>query len=371
MVSQQTETLVIGGGIIGVSIAYGLRKKGSSVILLDNEDQTLTASRANFGLVWVQGKGSGMQRYVDWCLEAVKLWPGFSMSLEEETGLKLNYEKTGGFEICLGDEEFANRVSFLEDMKKQSPNGQYECQMLAKDELQEMLPKIILGDEVSGASYCVHDGIVDPLNLLRAFYQGFSQRGGNYHPDQKVVDIQKDGSGFLVKTQTQQFKTQKLVIASGLGTTELAKLVGMKIPVNPQKGQVLVTERTAKLFPYATGTIRQNANGSFMFGASHEDTGFEVETTTDILQTLISRALRTFPILKNIQLVRTWAALRVLTPDQKPVYCESEECSGAFALTSHSGVSLAPLHSEKISKWVLEGEVPPDFESFHPRRFNV
>ncbi|MBF0277924.1 MAG: FAD-dependent oxidoreductase [SAR324 cluster bacterium] len=371
MNSIQTDTIVIGGGIIGVSLAYGLIKHGSSVILLDREDQNLTASRANFGLVWVQSKGYGMPRYAEWCIEATDHWPVFSESLEEETGSKLNYENTGGFEICLGEEELAARVKFIEDMRMQSRNGQYEVSMLSRDELQKMLPKIALGNDVSGASFCRHDGIVDPLNLLRTFYQGFQKRGGDYRPGHWVEDIQKDGSGFLVKTPKQHFRAQKLVIASGLATTKLSNMVGMAVPVSPQKGQVLVTERTSKLFPFATGGIRQNANGNFMFGASHEDTGIEIGTSTDILKVLVSRALRIFPVLENLQLVRTWAGLRVLTPDQKPVYCESEEFPGAFAVTSHSGVSLASLHSDKLPEWILEGKIFPDFDVFHPRRFNV
>jgi len=371
MVDVHTDTIVVGGGIIGISIAYGLLKHGSKVILLDKEDQNFTASRGNFGLVWVQGKGYGLQRYVDWCIEATDLWPEFSKHLEEEIGFQVDYEKTGGLEFCLGDEEFADRANFLEAMRSQSPIGQYDCNMLGRDELQKMLPRIQLGSEVSGASYCVHDGLVDPLNLLKAFYQGFKNRGGDFRPGQAVMGIQKDGSGLIVKTRTHSFKTQKLVIAAGLATRNLGKIVGMDIPVSPEKGQVIVTERTAKVFPYATGLVRQNVNGCFMLGASNEDTGIEVGTSSDILQIIASRALKVFPVLKDLRLIRTWAALRVLTPDKNPVYCESEAYPGTYAVTSHSGVSLAVLHAEKLPEWILEGRRFPDFDQFHPRRFYV
>ena len=371
MVHAKTDTIVIGGGIIGISLAYGLLKHGSKVILLDKEDQNFTASRGNFGLVWVQGKGYGLQRYVDWSIEATDLWPEFSNSLEEEVGFKIDYEKTGGLGFCIGDKELAERANFLEAMRNQSPNKQYDCCMLDRDELQKMLPKIQLGSEVSGASYCMHDGMVDPLNLLKAFYQGFKNRGGDFRPGHAVMDIQKDGSGWVVKTKTHSFKTQKLVIAAGLATRDLGHKVGMDIPVSPEKGQVIVTERTAKVFPYATGTVRQNVYGSFMFGASNEEVGIEVGTSLDILEIIASRALKIFPVLKDLRLVRTWAALRVLTPDKNPVYCESEAFPGTYAVTSHSGVSLAALQAEKLPKWILEGEKFRDFDQFHPRRFHV
>lgn len=371
MIHAQTDTIVIGGGIIGISLAYGLLKHGSKVILLDKEDQNFTASRGNFGLVWVQGKGYGLQRYVDWSIEATDLWPEFSRNLEEEVGFKIDYEKTGGLDFCLGDKEFADRANFLEAMKNQSPNKQYDCCMVDRDELQKMLPKIQLGSEVSGASYCIHDGMVDPLNLLKAFYQGFKDRGGDFRPGHTVIDIQKDGAGLVVKTRTHSFKTQKLVIAAGLTTRHLAKIAGMDIPVSPEKGQIIVTERTAKVFPYATGSVRQNVNGCFMLGASKQETGIEVGTSVDILKIIASRALKIFPILKDLRLIRTWAALRVLTPDKNPVYCESEAYPGIYAVTSHSGVSLAAIQVEKLPKWILEGHRFRDFDQFHPRRFYV
>mgnify|MGYP001241083949 FL=1 len=70
MMKEQADAVVIGGGVIGVSLAYGLAKQNADVILLDKEDFQLTASRGNFGLVWVQGKGRGMPRYAEWSIEA-------------------------------------------------------------------------------------------------------------------------------------------------------------------------------------------------------------------------------------------------------------------------------------------------------------
>ena len=75
--------------------------------------------------------------------------------------------------------------------------------------------------------------------------------------------------------------------------------------------------------------------------------------------------------LKNLQLIRSWAALRVLTSDQKPVYLESDQCPGAYAITSHSGVSLASIHSSVLVEWIIEKRIPRGFAAFHPERFNV
>ena len=148
-------------------------------------------------------------------------------------------------------------------------------------------------------------------------------------------------------------------------------MVDIDVPVGPERGQVLVTERTKKILPFPAGKIRQNFDGSFMLGASNEDVGYNLDTTTKVMNSIAHRAIRVFPYLKNLQLIRSWAALRVLTPDRHPVYVESETCPGAFAVTSHSGVSLASVHSSVLGEWILEGRHQAKFEVFHPRRFDV
>ena len=126
-----------------------------------------------------------------------------------------------------------------------------------------------------------------------------------------------------------------------------------------------------RVFPFATGRLRQNADGCFMLGASNEDVGYNLETSPEVLSRIASHAIRIFPIVNNLQLIRSWASLRVLTPDQKPVYVESEECRGAFAVPRPSGVTLASLHSNHLPEWILDGKKPLDFDVFHSRRFDV
>ena len=371
MIEKKVDVVVIGGGVIGISLAYGLLKQNATVFLLDKDDPQLTASRGNFGLVWVQSKGQGMPEYVEWCIEAADKWPQFSEILETETGIQLEYSKKGGLEILLGEDEYIARVNFIEEMRKESRSGTYDCEMLKTTECQEMLPEIKLGEEVSGGSFCPHDGYVNPLNLVKALHKGFQLSGGNYYSGQSVKKIEFIGPDYRIHTQDNCYIAGKLVIASGLVTKTLGQMVDIDVPVGPERGQVLVTERTKKVLPFPTGKIRQNFDGSFMLGASNEDVGYNLDTTTKVMNSIAHRAIRVFPYLKNLQLIRSWSALRVLTPDRHPVYVESETCPGAFAVTSHSGVSLASVHSSVLGEWILEGRHQAKFEVFHPRRFDV
>ena len=143
---------------------------------------------------------TGLLSYVEWCIEATERWPEFAENLETETGFDLNYEKTGGLEICLGEEEHQERINFIEEMSQASRSGRYDCEMISRKELQGMLPKIKLGKEVSGASFCSHDGCVNPLTLLKAMNTSFQQKGGGYRPEQSVQKIECSSNDFKIST---------------------------------------------------------------------------------------------------------------------------------------------------------------------------
>ena len=159
------------------------------------------------------------------------------------------------------------------------------------------------------------------------------------------------------------------MVAAGNGTTRLAAMVDMDIPVRPLKGQLLITERTRPLLHLPSHQVRQTAEGSFQLGFSEEEKGFDTRIDTDVIRFIASTAVKAFPILANLRIVRSWAALRVMTPDGMPIYEESESFPGAFAIALHSGVTLSALHATKIARWILTGVQPEGFENFSSRRF--
>ena len=91
-------TMIIGGGVVGLSVAYGLLKQGQDVVVLDGADDDFRASRGNFGLVWVQGKGAGCVEYSQWSRRSAGLWASFAQELQDLTGFDLKLVQTGGFE---------------------------------------------------------------------------------------------------------------------------------------------------------------------------------------------------------------------------------------------------------------------------------
>jgi glycine/D-amino acid oxidase-like deaminating enzyme len=362
-----SDAIVIGGGLVGAAVGYGLADQGLSVTILDEGDDAFRASRGNFGLVWVQGKGEGFASYADWSRGSADRWPDFARRLSDELGTDVGYRKPGGLHLCLSDEEFEERDLLLRRMHNEAGPRGYDYRMLDRNDLREMMPSV--GDAVVGASYSPHDGHVSPLYLLRALHKGFRDRGGHYRPGHRVEQIRGDGDGFSVRSRGETLRSGKIVLAAGLGNRELGRSVGLNVPVSPLKGQILVTERAAMAFDRPTTFVRQTEEGSFMMGDSHEDVGFDISSTTDVMGDIARRAIRSFPFLQRLRVVRSWAALRIMTPDGFPIYDESRSHLGAFAVSCHSGVTLAAQHALTVAPLIAHGGFYETLGAFSSARF--
>ena len=366
MLEGTADIIVIGGGLVGAAAAYGLAGKGLDVLMLDEGDDAFRAARGNFGLVWVQTKGFGLQRYQEWSQESADLYAGFAGELEDLTGIDIHHERPGGAILCLGDAEWEAQTRLNEAMAAQG--GGYHARMVERAELERMAPGVRFGQEVVGASFSEKDGHCGPLYLLRALHAGFTARGGRYRSGAAVRNIE---GGFRVETDAGAFEAPKVLLAAGNGIPPLAGRVGLNVPTAPERGQVLVTERVERFLPMPMGNIRQTAEGTVMIGATQESVGFDTGTTLEAARGLARRAIRVLPALERMRLVRSWAALRVIPPDRCPIYDESESHPGAFVATMHSGVTLAAVHAARLPDWIAEGRAPDGFGAFSARRFDV
>lgn len=175
------DVVVIGGGLVGAAIAWGLLDQGLSVVVLDEGDVALRASRGNFGLVWVQSKGARVHEYARWTRRSADLWTDFAARLSEETGVSPHYAKPGGLHFILSEDEDARVRAQHAQMQEVNGAAGYGAEMLDRQQLDALVPG--LGPDVISGSYGVHDGHANPLLLLRALHKGLAQRGGVYHGD--------------------------------------------------------------------------------------------------------------------------------------------------------------------------------------------
>ena len=164
----------------------------------------------------------------------------------------------------------------------------------------------------------------------------------------------------------------KVVLAAGNANMRLAPMVGLEAPMRPERGQIMVTERVQPFLPHPVVTIRQTDEGTVMIGDSKEEGSSPDGLTLPINAVMASRAVRMFPVLARLNVVRMWAGIRVMTADGFPIYDQSETCPGAFVVCCHSGVTLAANHALTLAPMIAAGRLDSDLlDPFSTRRFHV
>ncbi|WP_323716405.1 NAD(P)/FAD-dependent oxidoreductase [Paracoccus aminovorans] len=364
--SADAGTAIIGGGIVGLCLALGLVTRGHDVLVLDGSDRDMRASQGNFGLIWLQGKGAGYAPYARWSLQAVRAWVGFAEGIQSLSGVDLALCQQGGYEFFTDQEEFER---FGQELRRQADalGEGFDFELLTHADLAHRLPGI--GKGVVGASFCPLDGHVNPLRLHVALRKACLASGVRVSGDASVTRLRSMASGYEVICRDRPpIRADRVVLCAGLGAAQLGPQLGFRAPIRAQRGELLITERVADPLPFLSSTIRQVDEGGLQIGGTKAESDRDTEST-DQMAGLARHAVQVWPQLADIRVLRSWAALRVMTPDGYPIYQRAPEHPGAFLITCHSGVTLAPLHATRLAAWIDDDPAAPDLEAFDERRF--
>ncbi len=359
--------LVVGGGIVGASIAYGIVNLGEKVMMVDGSDTDIRASRGNFGLVWVESKGWDYPAYARLAQQTARQWDTLSLQLEQETDIDIGHVHTGGLNFFLDETARKQHEKKLQIAKSHSPDFDYEFR--PREALLKTYPH--LGKDVIGAYYCVQNGIANPLNTLYALWQGIIAKGGSIKTGVHITTITPPSAPdgvYQVQTKSSIIRAEKIILAMGLANQKFGDMVGLHMPIRSQRGQIVVTEKVKPLLDIPSLQIRQNIEGSIMMGETHEDDPTAPDTTAAGMQFITQRAIRIFPILAHVNVVRCWGAMRILTPDNAPIYAQNHN---AYGVALHSGVTMCAYHAYTYAKYVVSGQCPPDIVALSPKRLQT
>ncbi|MFK7937886.1 MAG: NAD(P)/FAD-dependent oxidoreductase [Roseovarius sp.] len=365
---METDYAIIGGGVVGLSVAWGLLRRGLTVTVLDGDDGSFRASRGNFGLVWVQSKGMTQPRYARWSQQSAALWAEFANDVADQTGQAIPLEQNGGFDLHFSEETLAETVAQYETLKAKL-DGDYPYEVLGHNALRKEEPNI--GPKVVGAILHHQDGHANPLKLLVALSADVRRMGGHVLTGKTVTDVTKPDAFRVTCADGTTLGAGKVVVSAGLGAAQLGPKLGFIAPIRPQRGQVLITEKLPKLINRPSLIARQVDEGGIQIGATNEEVGLDDRVTQPGLSGLAAEAIAAYPALARAQLVRSWGALRVLSPDGLPIYQQSATMPGAYLVTCHSGITLAAAHARLLPDWLEGTHAAPDLEVFSETRFAI
>lgn len=356
--------VVIGGGVVGLSLAWGLLREDKRVILLDGSDGDHRASRGNFGLVWVQSKGIDAPHYARWSIRSAKAWRGFADELSSVSGHPIALEQNGGWDFHFDEAALEERIADYKNLSSEL-GGDYPYEVIRGNTLRKHEPYI--GDKVKAGILHEYDGHTNPLSLMRALTSAVLREGGNILTNKEVTAVSENRQ--VTCADGSVFSGDKIILSAGLGAMKLGPKLGFKNVIRPQRGQVLITEKLPKIINRPSLIARQVDEGGIQIGASNEEVGLNDDIEIGVLAQLAQTAIETYPILQKANLIRSWGALRVLSPDGLPIYQESHKIPNVFWVTCHSGITLAANHALDMPAWFEKRVDAPNLEAFSEDRF--
>lgn len=364
------DTVVIGAGMVGSAIAWGLCRQGMKVLVLDGADDAERAARANFGLVWGQSKGDGLVEYAQWTRESIALWPEFQDELQNETGVSCGFTGNGGLHLCMSEAELESRRALFDRMGQIGGKHPLDLRILDNAEVAEILPGV--GAEVVGAGYCGQDGHASPHGLLLAMHRAIRAQGGEILSNHTVTSIQLRNGVWRIECDQRRIESANVVLAAGTANKKLGAMLALDIPVFGLMGQILVSERMAPNLSLPTHKVRQTEAGTMLLGDSKEpDAAHDDRSTAEMITDIAQRCIRMFPWLAEVNLVRAWGGIRTMTEDGFPLYDSFAHYPGLFAANCHSGVTLAPVHALRLASMIADANVSQQVASMSSRRLHV
>lgn len=362
------DVVIVGGGLIGGSIAFELARAGLRVALLDRQEPGREASWAGAGILSPAPEHAGMVPLLPLGKASLAIYPRFVAEVEEVTGQHVGYRPKGTLEVLFA-RDAAQELSTLVALHR---GLGLACEPLRVEEASELEPE--LSEDVRAAALRPEEASVDNRGLTAAVLEAARRSGAEIHAGTGVRAIWREGSRCSgVLANTGRFAASHTVISAGCFSAGIDG-AGVFAPVLPAKGQMVALRSQAVTIERVLWSERvylvPRDNGRILAGATLEHTGFDKRVTAAGVQSILDAAIEIAPRLRDAEILETWAGLRPDSPDHLPILGPTD-VEGLLFATGHfrSGILLAPITAKLIREWLVEERTSLDCERFSPLRF--
>lgn len=367
---QQTDVLIIGGGVVGCSAAYFLRKQGVDVLVVDRGEFGSGASWAATGLLApIRPFLRPDHPYMRLQLAALRLFPSFVEALEAESGVSVGYMPTGTLRVI--DVNQVDRLRVWMDEWRQSG---FAVDLLVDEELHRLEPT--LAADISGAIYNPHEPQVNARKLMQAYAAAARHVGATLLPHRPVTEVLREGQRVVgVRTQEGNIACNTLIVAAGAWSALCGEWLDIELPVRPLRGQSLSLQPTIAVRHILFGEhvyLAPKEDGTVIVGATHENVGFDASTTPEGIATLLHAARKMVPSLATGTLQQSWAGLRPRTPDARPIIGLAPKWENVVLACGHGGFGmlLSAVTGQAVAELITTGNLPSMMQPFTSERFS-
>ena len=358
--TEFADVVIVGGGIVGSSIAYHLTDQGCrSVLVLEREThQGLGSTGKSMGGVRAQFSTAVN---IQMSLYSIP----FLAKFEELTGHPSGYKPQGYLFVASTEKHLeylrANRARQLE-------SGFDGAELLKAEDVVRIVPQL-RADDVVGGSFCATDGFVDPYSVMNGFAARAVQRGARLEKGVEVTAILRDGSGVAgVETKRGRVQTRTVVNAAGPWAAQVARMAGVELPVEPLRRMLVPTEPFPQISHGAPMTVDMATGFHFRpeglglllaWNDPDEKPGFKTSFDSAFVEKILTRAVQRVPCFEDLEVnpARAWAGLYEMTPDHHAILGPVPQSPGLFLANGFSGhgVMHSPATGKILADLILHG----------------
>jgi len=383
---RHCDVLIIGGGIIGCSIAYYTSKYGRDVTIIEKgEFVSGTSSRCDGNILAID-KDPGFDSQMS--LVSQKLVTDLSEELEHS----FEYRAPGSILVCESDEEMEAAQQWVNSQKEAG----LPFRMLDRQDIREESP--FFADDLLGGLECATDSTVNPYLLAFSLLAESKKFGTKVFNHTEVKEMRRDIDGsFIVETTNGTFTAKQVVNAAGVWAPKIGEMLDVNIPIEPRKGHIIVASRQQHVgcrkvmeFGYLISkfggkrkvdaltekygvalVFEPTESQNFLIGSSREFVGFHTRINNEVIKCIANRAIRFYPKMADMMVVRSYAGLRPWTEDHLPIISRVEHIPNYFIAAGHEGdgISLAAVTGKVIEELLNEKETIIPIEPLRLSRF--
>jgi sarcosine oxidase subunit beta len=384
------DVIIIGGGVIGTSIAFHLAKRSKRILLVEKYGLASGASGSCDQQIILQSKSPGV--HLKLALSSAELYQGIVEELDHD----IEYKRSGGMILIETQEE----MQVMEDFVKRQQQTGLQVEILQREDAVKLQPG--LAQHIVGATYNPQDSEVNPMEVTLAFAKAAKKLGTEVLLETEVTSLSIDGNTVEgVITEKGKYYADIVINAAGAWAPEIGKMIGLNIPIKPRRGQIVISEAVApflkkvmlsaqyivakfhpEILKNASSRARQlgvglalsqSKKGNILIGATREFVGYDTGVTYDGIKEILKNAARLVPPLKDLNIIRVMAGLRPYTPDGLPLIGWFEGLEGFFMAAGHEGdgIALSPVTGRIVSELICDGRAFVDISPFDPNRFTL
>ena len=369
------DILIIGGGVIGLSLARKLHKKGfSNITLIERGSIGRESSFAAAGMLAPQAETNEIDSFFRLCVDSRNLYSILAAELFEETGVDIELDKSGTLYLAF-DETDEREIRQRFDWQKKAG---LEIEHLTAEEVRKA--EAFVSPDVREGLFFSNDWQIENRKLLAAL-EIYAEMNGIEIIEQTEVKnlIIESGKIKSARTKDKIFRAEIVILATGAWTSLIKSGENALLPlkIKPIRGQIFSFRTAKRLFERVIysprGYIVPRADGRIIAGATVEDVGFNKSVTKSGIEFVRENAIEIAPSLVNLEISESWAGLRPFAADGLPILGELSEIKNLYVASAHyrNGILLAPITAEILADKIADNIESDYLNNFSPRRFKT